>query len=550
MIRTVVSTILIFLVSAILAAAGQVSVDAELRLLLEENSRRPFENYFAANPHFDQVERLYFVRDFQPLWHLNSQESIDNFLLQVKEAGAEALISEQYQTDILEYLAECLTASLKAGVVADGSVVALNDILLTSLLLHYASDMFGSRSYQLNDDHQSEWDRWFIGFLLKYKGGAAGGDIGDIAASLVPAIPEYRSLRGKIAEYRQIDFLGGWRRIPSGPSLKEGMRDRRLSLIRQRLFLSGDLRNESNVATMYGATDVAAVKRFQRRHGLEADGVLGDKTRKLMNVSVEDKIVNMEANLERYRWLPRTLPDRRIEVNIADFHLDFFDDSQKRVGMPVIVGSTYRKTPVFSALMTYIDFSPSWHVPPTIFKEDLLPKIKKDPDYIRRNGYELVSWDGAEIFDSTAIDWQRISSRSVPGFLRKKPGPYNPLGRVKFMFPNPFAIYLHDTPNKSLFSKKDRTLSSGCIRVEQPVKLAKSLLSSEYGWNTRKIRAAMGRTDSSQRVVLSDPVEVFILYKTAWVDVNGELQFRKDIYGRDKKLVRLLQKSKDQLALN
>jgi len=242
--------------------------------------------------------------------------------------------------------------------------------------------------------------------------------------------------------------------------------------------------------------------------------------------------------MERWRWLPQELGEKYLLVNIADFSASIVDHGQTVLSMPVVVGNHYRKTPVFSAAMTYIEFAPYWYVPPTILAEDKLPLIKADPAYLEQHHFEIVAWDKETPIDPQHIDWQTVDSESFPGMLRQKPGGWNALGRAKFMLPNPYAIYLHDTNERRLFNQRNRQFSSGCIRLKRPAELARYLL-ADQGWNAADVEAAM-TGETPRQVYLQHPLPVHILYWTAWVDDTGRVNFRDDIYGRDRDLQKAL----------
>jgi murein L,D-transpeptidase YcbB/YkuD len=268
--------------------------------------------------------------------------------------------------------------------------------------------------------------------------------------------------------------------------------------------------------------------------------VLGPKTLAALNVSVEARIRQIELNLERWRWLPKDLGGCYIMVNIAGFELAVMEGTDIVMTMPVVVGTAYRKTPVFSARMNHLIFAPYWNVPPTILREDKLPKIKADPGYVQRQHFEIVrgTEENPTFLDPWNIPWRKVTAATFPGHLRQTPGPWNALGRVKFMFPNAFDVYLHDTPDKHLFVRDARTFSSGCIRIQKPLDLAQYLL-EEQGWDRDRILAAMARS-KPLRVELVRSLPVHVLYWTAWVDAEGILQFRDDIYLRDLDLDRAL----------
>ena len=257
-----------------------------------------------------------------------------------------------------------------------------------------------------------------------------------------------------------------------------------------------------------------------------------------LNVPVSQRVRQIELNMERWRWLPRSLGSNYLLVNIADFRANVIEEGKTVLSMPVVVGNAYRKTPVFSAELEYVEFAPYWLVPPTILEEDKLPVIRSDPGYLERNHYEIVSWDQQQDIDPQSIDWSTVDSENFPGVLRQRPGPWNPLGRVKFIFPNDYAIYLHDTNRRDLFRQRNRKYSSGCIRLQRPDKLANYLLCNS-GWNEKLVDKAM-RSSVSQQVYLEQPLPVHVLYWTAWIDDDGLVNFREDVYNRDQDLQQAL----------
>jgi murein L,D-transpeptidase YcbB/YkuD len=247
--------------------------------------------------------------------------------------------------------------------------------------------------------------------------------------------------------------------------------------------------------------------------------------------------------MERWRWLPLDLGARHILVNMANFELDLVEGESVVMVMRVIVGKGYRRTPVFSDKITYLVLNPFWHVPPGIAIKDKLPLIKKDPDYLSKQHMRLLQGWGAETkeIDPKTIDWSTVSAKNFHFRLRQDPGPMNALGRVKFMFPNRFNVYLHDTPSKDLFEKTTRTFSSGCIRIEKPIELVEYLLRDDPRWTHENIVAALEKTEEIT-IQLRSPVPIHLLYWTAFVENDGLVHFRDDIYGRDRRLDQALRK--------
>jgi len=276
-----------------------------------------------------------------------------------------------------------------------------------------------------------------------------------------------------------------------------------------------------------------AVLRFQKRHGLETDGVIGARTLAALNVSPEKRLRQVALNLERLRWSFRNPGDRYIVVNIADFSLDVVENGSSVLAMNVIVGKPFQHTPVFSQKLRSLVLNPSWGIPRGIAVEEIVPKVRKDPGYLAKQRIKVLrngrSVEGTELW---AIDWSRLTINNFPYELRQEPGPKNPLGRIKFVFPNQFDVYLHDSPHKGLFRQNVRAFSHGCIRIEKPVELAHYLLGADPAWSREAIAAAI-KSDKEQKITLPQPLVVYLIYLTAWVDDNGTLQFRDDIYGRD-----------------
>jgi murein L,D-transpeptidase YcbB/YkuD len=348
-----------------------------------------------------------------------------------------------------------------------------------------------------------------------------------------PQHPFYTGLQMALASYRAIKAAGGWPRLPPGPTLKVGMQDPRVPLLRRRLSITGDLSAAaSDTSWFFDSTLQSALKSFQRRHGIAADGSLGPETLAALNVPVEERIQQLRINLERARWVLHNLGNTFIVVNVAAYHAYYLKDGHLLWQGRTMVGKPYRQTPMFKADMTYLVFNPNWTVPPTILAQDYLPALRQDPSYLDRKGLKVVDRAGRAV-NPMHIDWSQYSPRHSPYLLRQDPGPKNALGRVKFMFPNDHAVYLHDTPSQALFNRTERAFSSGCIRVENALELARLLLNDEPAWNQQAIDRvlSLGKT---RNVMLQEPIPVLLLYWTAWVATDGLVNFRHDLYARDK----------------
>lgn len=368
----------------------------------------------------------------------------------------------------------------------------------------------------------------------------------DLAATIGKQRPDeaiYTGLKRELARYRDIKTHGGWEPIPQGPTLKPGDSDLRIPLVRARLAATGDLPDATLAAGQapekFDPALEQALRAFQSRMGLNADGTIGPNTLAELSVPVENRIRQLRINLDRGRVLLYDLPPEFVVVNIASQQVSYARAGKLVWTARAQVGRQYRQTPEYRSEINYLVLNPTWTVPPGIIQKDILPAAKRDPASITRKGLRVLDASGRELAPS-AINWQRFKSGNIPYTLRQDPGPTNALGLVKFMFPNPYAVYLHDTPSRSLFARDERTTSSGCVRVDRPFELAELLLNDSVKWGRAQIDQAVA-TGKLQNVTLAKRVPVLLVYWTAWVDGDGKVQFRRDIYGRDEKWAQALE---------
>jgi len=456
----------------------------------------------------------------------------------ISQADREGLRPEHYHLAKIErVLREIGKNRGKARTVNPRTLVDL-ELLLTDAFLLYGSHLLSGRINPEAIDPEWFANRRGADLSVILRKALDSDQIEETLQSLLAPQPGYAKLRDALARYREIAAKGGWRQLRDGRTMKKGDRSERVVALRDRIALEDDLRKELDQSTdLFDEALEGAVRRFQRLHGLDAGGVVGPKTLATLNVSVEERVRQLEVNMERWRWLPQDLGTRHVLVNLADFDLKAVENGQPVIAMKAIVGQAYRRTPVFSDKITYLVLNPSWNIPRSIAVKDKLPLIQEDPDYLAKQNIRVFQGSGSDLreIDPETIDWAKVHAENFNFTLRQEPGPTNALGRVKFMFPNRFGVYIHDTPSGELFSKTLRTFSSGCIRIEKPIDLAELLLKDDPQWTREVIVAAVDR-NGEQTVRLPKPVPVHLQYWTVFVGEDGEIQFPNDIYGRDKRV--------------
>ncbi len=468
--------------------------------------------------------RLYAARAHEPLW---TEAALRDLASAIEHAQADGLTRSDYLPEVL---------ALR------DLPVAARELLATEALARLAYCLrFGKANPQALEPAWN-YSRSFGGTdpAQWLAAAIASGTPSAALAALRPAGSYYATLRAALAEFRALAAQGGWPAVPAGASLKPGMEDQRVSVLRRRLAIAGDLAPSIAAAEglVYDPSLIAAVQAFQKRHGLAIDGVVGAQTLRELNVPVTQRIAQLRVNLERVRWVFRDLEPEFLVVNIAAFHAAYFVDGTLRWHGRVIVGRPYRQTPIFKASIGYLELNPTWTVPPTIFAKDILPELRRDPAYLSRKQLRVIDPNGGPV-DASAIDWRHVAASRFPYLLRQAPGADNALGRIKFMFPNPHAVYLHDTPARELFERSERSFSSGCIRVERPLELAELLMRDGGRWDVAALEAAIA-TGRTQRIALPRKVTIMLLYLTAFEGPDGRVQFRRDVYSRDAKVLAAL----------
>jgi len=478
------------------------------------------------------LSRYYGELKGELLWLTSERGRV--LVLRMANATADGLSRDDYPA---AQLAKLLDA---APAVTDRRSLAIVELHFAAAFLEYASDLSVGRFLPAKIDPDFFLKARTFDDLAALKSVAAETSLDAVLARLAPPGAEYAGLKAALAAYRALAIGGGWGKVPLGASLKPGAKDARVPALRARLAITdgADPKAVPPGETLYDNGLVEAVKRFQARHGLDVDGIVGASTLVAMNVPVEERIDGIVMAMERWRWMPPDLGANYVIVNIAAFELRRVENGVVRERMAVVVGKPFNRTPVFSDFIRYLEFNPSWTVPATILANEELAVLKRDPGSLAAQGFEAIL--GNRAYDVRSIDWNRYSGDDVPYQLRQKPGPNNALGSVKFMFPNSHDIYLHDTPAQSLFDRTDRAFSHGCIRLDRPLDLAVQVLAvgGVAGWDERRIDAVIA-TNVTTTVNLVTPLAVHITYMTASVE-NGVVSFAKDVYGHDAKLLAAL----------
>lgn len=487
------------------------------------------------------IAGLYEARGFEPLWADAARAA--SLRRAVDASGTHGL-------DARDYHAAALAVAPRPG---DARALAQHELLQTDALVRLAYHLHFGKA-----DPRALQPSWNFARTL---GGAdpatalarlaAAPDPADALERLAPSLPAYAGLRRVLAELRETERRGGWTPVPAGPKLEAGAADRRVAALRTRLAESGDLAADSGglaalpssdaaPEALFDAALVAAVRRFQARHGLDADGVVGRNTLAALNLPVAARIDQVRANLERLRWVARDLVGDHLLVDIAGFEAELWLDGREVWRSRVVVGRPYRRTPEFRSTMEYLVLNPEWGVPPTILRNDVLPAVLRDRGHLERQRMRLVDRAG-RIVDPSGVDWEAVRQRpgAFPYRVVQASGPANALGRIRFMAPNEHLVFLHDTPARELFERPVRAFSSGCIRVERARELAVLLLDDAERWGAQQLAETIDG-ERTQTLPVRRRVPLLLLYHTARAGDDDRPEFRADLYGRDAPIVRAL----------
>lgn len=486
------------------------------------------------------AEKFYKKRSYQLAWFKDHELSpqAEKMLAAVRQAGADGLDPARY--NIINF-DEPLKALKKVRRDLDkrDELERSIDISLTATYLNWASDFYRG-VLEPRDSRKADWDvkrnRMPLDLALEAVLGERQSEFQF--ETFQPVHPQYANLKKALANYRQIQKQGGWPRLPASAKVSVGKASDIVPALSRRLeaLVAKDSVRAAAQANIFTPELSEALKVFQRDNGLKVTGTLNSETISFMNIPVEKRIRQVIINMERWRWIPQSFGSDYLLVNIPAYYLRVYTAGKEAMGMNVIVGKEMHSTPIFNDLMEHVVISPYWNIPPGILKNEIVPIVQRNPGYLASSNMEVITNDG-NVVDPSSVDWSQAGSGNFPYIVRRKPGPKNDLGRVKFIFPNSRNIYLHDTPATELFSASKRDFSHGCVRVEKPIELAEYLL-RDTGWNREKILSQVEKREE-RYVPLKKKLPVYLVYFTASADDNGRVRFYNDIYDHDKQTEQL-----------
>ncbi|MEE9176318.1 MAG: L,D-transpeptidase family protein [Thermodesulfobacteriota bacterium] len=535
---------------------------------------------------YKTLPKLYEERNYVPLWIENGGPSSQAYEMIeiIRNSDNEALDPDYYNISEIESILKRIEQDRYSGDSYEALDLAELELLLSNSFLTYTHDLhYGRvRAEQINLELLSGERPVNLSKLLVTA--VKTDQVQETLEGLLPKYPMYAMLRISLKEYREIAAKGGWQPVAYGNKFKKGARGQRVLALSKRLKVTGELDSSIPGSEVFDDSLDQAVRKYQQRNGLYVDGVVGISTIEALNVPVEERISQIELTMERWRLLPQYLGNRYILVNIANYHLYGIENNNDTINMRIVVGKPQWNTPMFSEEMTHLIINPYWNIPPSIFKDDIAPKIMEDSEYMSKQNMDAMGLkapekivveeaevvevvenvEATEVTDGDNTGEQELSeveiqnkkaqeeyiSKVLSGKyrLRQNPGPGNPLGRIKFLFPNKHSVYLHDTPNRGFFKKAQRNFSHGCIRVEKPLELAEFVLSSNPSWTQNTIQSSINKM-KTKTVHLDESITVYILYFTTWVDNEGTVNFHKDIYGLDKTLYNALRTTRPQVDM-
>ena len=488
----------------------------------------------------DELASFYECRGYRPAWSsdIGLLARADSLVRAIREADREGLRPDDYHLAALEAAKGEIESNRGDKGSSPASRLADLDIMLTDAFATYASHLAHGKV-----DPETLRPSWVpvqrgLDYDKILEGALSSGKVRESLRALLPSHPSYSDLRQLLMSFEILARKGGWKTIPNGPTMKRNDRGKRVIALRIRLAASADLASaRPNSVEIFDSSLENALRQFQKRHGLEVKGIADSATIAELNVPVEKRIEQIKANMERWRWLPRDLGHRYIQVNVSDGMLALVENGREVMRMKIVFGIKDWPTPLFSSEMTHVIFNPAWVAPRHILAAELSNYIKADSNYLPGNKMKILRREGDEEkeIDPKTVKWPDVRPEDIDFTLRQEPGPLNILGRVKFIVPNKYDVYLHDTPYKEDFAKLFRTFSHGCIRLEKPFDLAEYLLRDVPGWTRQRMDTVIARIEE-RTVSLKEPVPVHVVYFSTWKARDGSDEFRQDIYGLDERV--------------
>ena len=520
-----------FLLLAIYCGVAQANVEESLRnitehLILDGDGQLPTGGV-VYQPAI--IEQFYSENNYQPVW-IDREQAV-RVLGILAGAAEDGLNPEDYHYTTLKTMLDKSDVSWTTG----NRSSALFDVLLSDGVILYIRHLSQGKVDPRRMDPSFNYSRLEFEptkVSTALRRAVSEDTIEDIMEEVRPQQRFYHQMKKALASYRDLAAGEAFVDIPDDVVLKPGNDHANVLALRKRLVETGQLDPASKSSTLFDEQLEKAVRRFQKDNDLDVDGIVGKQSYTLLNMSWADRVDALRLNMDRLRWIYRDISDDLIVVNIAGFELYYLRDNALVWDAPVMTGTIQHQTPVFTEHLKYLEFNPTWTVPRSIIRRSLFPKFSGNPQYVVDNNYHLIDRDG-QATDPLSIDWSAYNGSNFPYGVVQQPGENNALGRVKFIFPNKHAIYLHDTPSRALFSRSSRAFSSGCVRVQNPLQFAEILLDDPDKWSLQQIRDLVASGRPKERVYLPRTVDVMLMYWTTSPTSDGGVQFHPDIYSKD-----------------
>jgi murein L,D-transpeptidase YcbB/YkuD len=509
------------------SGVSRALLDIHERLYLEPDGGGIFPGTTIFEPSL--VQTFYQSRGYQPAW-IDAAYVQEMFQL-LKSSEDEGLNPVDYHYEELLALRE----EYREAWSDKDKLRAKAEVLLTDGIVLYARHLIQGKVDPRTLDSSWNYARHDIVPAVVAENLAAAiasRRVAQVLAELKPDTGFYALMKQQLQHYRQLAAREKFTPIPADVVLRRGDRLPNIMPLRRRLKELSYLAPDAPETSDFDAQVEEAIRQLQRSHDLDADGVVGEQSFQVLNQSYSHKVDQLRINMDRLRWISQAVSDDFIVVNIAGYELYYLRNRELVWETPVMVGTIKTRTPIFQAPLRYLEFNPTWNTPRSLIVRSLFPKFKANPQYVLDKGYKLYDGAGAEVAPRS-IDWEAYTARTFPYRVVQMPGPDNAMGRVKFMFPNQHAVYLHDTPSRDLFSRSQRAFSAGCIRVKNPLELARVLLDDPKDWSAERIQSLLDSGEPQRVVRMQRNVDVLLMYWTVSPTTGGRLQFHHDIYALD-----------------